>query len=300
MQLLMVDSTVQNYFDERRTWIDAHLDALASRTGAPAPLESALRAALTSAGKRVRGTLTVAAAEAAGAKGQSVLDAAAAMEMIHTASLILDDLPAMDDALMRRGAPALHRAHGEDVAILTAVALLNHAYGLVAGNHRNVAPRRWPMGEVVQRLVNAVGWDGSVAGEAVDLHSEGSSLDFHTLEFIHSRKTGALFVAAAVIGAMLGNAPPPAVRSLEIYAKNLGLAFQITDDILDVTGDAARLGKDVGKDEQRLTFVKLAGVEGARKLTAELVETSLLAIRPLGRPAEPLRTLALMVRDRSA
>src|SRR5712691_9039707 len=262
---------------------------MAARTGAPAPLREPLQRALTSSGKRVRGVLLMAAGESAGAKAEKLVDAAAAMEMIHASSLILDDLPSMDDALLRRGAPTLHREFGEDLAILTAVALLNHAYGLVAQNHALLTPRRWPAAAVVQRVVEAVGWDGTVAGEAVDLHSEGSRLDFDTLEFIHSRKTGALFVAAAAVGGMLANMNPAMLQRVEVFAKNLGLAFQITDDVLDVTGTPEVLGKDVGKDEQRLTFVKLAGVEGARKLSEELVETSLSAIGGLGAAAAPLR-----------
>ena len=178
--------------------------------------------------------------------------------------------------------PTLHREFGEDLAILSAVALLNHAYGLVAKNHAALNPRQWPMLQVIKRVVDAVGWDGTIAGEAVDLHSEGSNLDFDTLEFIHSRKTGALFVAAAAVGGMLANMSPAALGRIEVFAKNLGLAFQITDDILDVVGNPEQLGKDVGKDADRLTFVKLAGVDGAKKLSDELVETSLSSISNLG------------------
>ena len=287
---------MNEYFSSRRALIDRFLAEL--RPQAPAPLTAPLRRALESPGKRVRGVLTIAAGEAAGAKREKLVRAAAAMEMIHASSLVLDDLPAMDDALLRRGAPALHREFGEDLAILSAVALLNHAYGLVAEAHAECAPRRWPMQQVVQRVVDAVGWDGTIAGEAVDLHSEGSNLDFGTLEFIHSRKTGALFVAAAAVGAMLANVHPAPLQRIEVFAKNLGLAFQITDDILDVTSTPETLGKDVGKDAQRLTFVKLAGVEGARKLSEELVETSLTALEPLGAAAKPLRDLAMVVRGR--
>ncbi len=285
-------------FESRRTLVDEYLRALAARTGAPKPLIEPLQRSLTSSGKRVRGILTLAAGEAAGCKAEKLVEAAAAMEMIHACSLILDDLPSMDDALLRRGAPALHREFGEDLAILTAVSLLNHAYGLVAKNHAALNPRQWPVQQVIKRVVDAVGWDGTIAGQAVDLHSEGSKLDFDTLEFIHSRKTGALFVAAAAVGAMLGNISAAALGRIEVFAKNLGLAFQITDDILDVTGEPEQLGKDVRKDEQRLTFVKLAGIEGAQKLSEELVETSLSSIANLGAPATPLRELAAMVRDR--
>ena len=283
---------------DRRRLIDTYLRNLAERTGAPKPLIEPLRRSITSSGKRVRGILTLAAGEAAGCKPEKLVDAAAAMEIIHTCSLILDDLPSMDDATLRRGAAALHREFGEDLAILAAVSLLNHAYGLIAKNHAALNPRQWPLQQVIKRVVDAVGWDGTIAGQAVDLHSEGSRLDFGTLEFIHSRKTGALFVAAAAVGAMLANISAAALGRIEVFAKNLGLAFQITDDILDVTGDAEQLGKDVGKDEQRLTFVKLAGIEGARKLSEELVDTSLTSIANLGAAADPLRELAEMVRNR--
>jgi geranylgeranyl diphosphate synthase type II len=287
-----------DYFSARRALVDQTLAELASRTGAPAPLAAPLTRALGSAGKRVRGILLIAVGEAFGCRPEKLVRAAAAIEMIHASSLILDDLPSMDDALLRRGAPTLHREFGEDLAILSAVALLNHAYGLVAQAHAETSPRRWPMQQVVQRVVDAVGWDGTIAGEAVDLHSEQERLDFHTLEFIHSRKTGTLFVAAAAVGGMLANIHSAPLQRIEVFAKNLGLAFQITDDVLDVTSNPETLGKDVGKDEQRLTFVKLAGVEGARKLSEELVETSLAAIEPLGASARPLRELAILVRDR--
>jgi geranylgeranyl diphosphate synthase type II len=286
------------YFVSRRVLVDRYLETLAARTGAPRALDPALRAALTSPGKRVRALLTIAVGESFGCKAEKLVPAAAAIEMIHTSSLILDDLPAMDDALLRRGQPTLHREFGEDIAILSAVALLNHAYGLVAGVHAELSPRRWPMQQVLQRVVDAVGWDGTIAGEAVDLHSQDAHLDFDALEFIHSRKTGALFVAAAALGGMLANCHPAPLQRVEVFAKNLGLAFQITDDVLDVTSNPEVLGKDVGKDEQRLTFVKLAGVDGARKLSEELVDTSLAAIEPLGSTARPLRELASMVRAR--
>lgn len=289
---------MNDYFTSRRALIDGFLAGLSTRLGAPHPLNAPLQRSLASAGKRVRGILTIAVGEAVGCRAEKLVPAAAAMEMIHTSSLILDDLPSMDDALLRRGAPTLHREFGEDLAILSAVALLNHSYGLVAQNHASLSPRRWSLATVVQRVVDAVGWDGTIAGEAVDLHSEGSTLDFDTLELIHSRKTGALFVAAAAVGGMLANIDAARLHRIEIFAKNLGLAFQITDDVLDVVGTPETLGKDTGKDAQRLTFVKLAGIDGARKLSSELVETSLSAIAPLGAAAAPLRGLAALVRDR--
>src|SRR5438270_4053868 len=291
---------VNDYFAARRALIDETLKTIALRAGAPKPLADPLKRALTSSGKRVRGVLLLAAGEASGCKAEKLADAAAAIEMIHASTLILDDLPSMDDALLRRGQPTLHREFGEDLAILSSVALLNHAYGLVAKNYAALRPRQWPMLQVIKRVVDAVGWDGTIAGEAVDLHSETSRLDFDTLEFIHSRKTGALFVAAAAVGAMLANISPAALGRVEVFAKNLGLAFQITDDILDVTGSAEQLGKDVGKDADRLTFVKLAGIDGAKNLRDDPVATSLSAISNLGTAAAPLRDLATIVRDRTS
>ncbi len=290
---------MNDYFAARRALIDEALRNIAQRAAAPKILAEPLKRALTSPGKRVRGVLMMAVGESVGIKPEKLADAAAAMEMIHASSLILDDLPAMDDALLRRGQPTLHREFGEDLAILAAVALLNHSYGLVARNYAALNPRQWTMQQVIKRVVDAVGWDGTIAGEAIDLHSEGSHLDFDTLEIIHSRKTGALFVAAAAVGGMLANISPAALGRIEIFAKNLGLAFQITDDILDVIGTPEHLGKDVGKDADRLTFVKLAGVEGAKKLSDELAETSLASIANLGPNAAPLRDLAILVRDRT-
>ncbi len=280
--------------------MNARLAKLASEAKAPHVLRAPLAKAITSHGKRVRGVLTLTVGEALGARAEKLVDAAAAFELIHASSLILDDLPSMDDAELRRGEPALHRAFGEDLAILAAVALLNESYALVASSHAALKPRRWPLGSMIERVVNAVGWDGTIAGEAVDLHCEAETLDFHTLEYIHSRKTGALFVASAAVGAMLAGASDAMLRAIEAYAKNLGLAFQITDDILDVTSSTDVLGKDVGKDEGKLTFVRLAGVDGARQLNRELIETSVRAIQSLGSAAEPLRALATMLRDRTA
>ncbi|HEY0592724.1 MAG TPA: polyprenyl synthetase family protein [Thermoanaerobaculia bacterium] len=290
---------MSDHLTDLRSRIGDRLLEIAEAATMPAPLREPVRAAFRSPGKRVRGILVVAAGESCGCRPDALLDAAAAFEMIHTSSLIFDDLPSMDDALLRRGEPTLHRRFGEDLAILAAVALLNHAYALLGRNHRALSPRRWPLSELLDRTVAAVGWDGSVGGQAVDLHSAGAALDFATLEYIHSRKTGALFVAAGAAGAMLANAPPPRVHAIEAYAKNLGLAFQIADDVLDATSTVEALGKDVGKDEERLTFVKLAGLDGARRLAGELLDTSLAAIETLGRAAEPLRALALSLRDRA-
>lgn len=288
-----------DFLSDSRVRIDQELVRIGRTAPMPATLRPPLEAALRSSGKRIRGTLLIAVGEACGASKDRLVPPAAGFEMIHASALILDDLPSMDNAALRRGEPALHKRFGEDLAILTSVALLNHAYGILARAHARAKPKRWPQETLIGRVVEAVGWDGTVGGQAVDLHSEAQSLDFQTLEFIHARKTGALFVAAAACGAMLANSSEGVLRYVEAYAKNLGLAFQITDDILDVTATAQELGKDVHKDDSRLTFVKLAGLEGARQLGNELIETSLKAIEPLGKKGAQLRHLAMTVRDRT-
>jgi geranylgeranyl diphosphate synthase, type II len=291
-------SALAGWLLERRSKIDQHLRSLAAGASMPPVLAEAVSEALASRGKRLRGVLAIAVGESCGLRADRLLDAASAWEMIHTSSLIIDDLPALDDAELRRGQPALHRVFGEDRAILVALALLNHAYGLLSRNHAELSPKRWAHDELVQRAVSAVGWDGTIGGEAVDLYSEGRSLDFQSLEYIHSRKTGALFAASAAAGAILADAHPRILRAVEAYAKNLGLAYQITDDILDATSTVEELGKDVGKDEGKLTFVRLAGLEGARQLSGELIDTSIAAIGVLGERASRLQELALWVRDR--
>lgn len=291
-------SRLISYLGQRRGLLDRHLASLVEQEAMPDVLRAPVEHVIASRGKRLRGVLALAVGEACGGRPEGLLDAAAAVEMIHASSLIIDDLPSLDDAELRRGEPTLHRSCGEDRAILTAVALLNHSYGLISRNHAALTPRRWSHDQLVQTVVRAVGWDGTIGGEAVDLHSEGESLDFQSLEYIHSRKTGALFVASAAVGAMLANGSQAALNAVEAYAKNLGLAYQITDDILDVTSSAEALGKDVGKDQGKLTFVRLAGLEGARQLADELIETSIQAISTLGARTERLRDLAIWIRDR--
>jgi geranylgeranyl pyrophosphate synthase len=223
---------------------------------------------------------------------EQVLPPACAIEMVHTASLILDDLPCMDDAATRRGRPACHIAHGEATAILAAFALQNRAFAILAEGWAG-GPGAETRAAVARALSHAVGLEGMIAGQAQDLAGTDRIIDFPTLEFIHSRKTGALFTAAAALGAL---AARPAERAAIIsYAKNLGLAFQIVDDLIDVSGAEAETGKDVGKDLKKTTFVSFSGVEGARDLAGELIAAAQEALAGLGPRAQPLRDLARYV-----
>jgi geranylgeranyl diphosphate synthase type II len=265
----------------------------------PEPVHRAMHYALTGAGKRVRPALTLAVAELFGARPDAVLDLACAVEMVHACSLVLDDLPSMDDATLRRGRPTVHLAFGESVALLAALALLNRAYSLVAESAHRLAPKRYSSEDMVHHLAAAIGSEGLIGGQALDLLARPESLDLELLEFIHSHKTGALFMAAGELGAMAADARRRDLEIIARYAKNLGLAFQISDDLLDVLGTAGTTGKDVHQDEAKVTFVKLLGVAGAQSLAAELLGFAVDSLAPLGRKADPLRALAHFVQHRT-
>jgi geranylgeranyl diphosphate synthase, type II len=244
--------------------------------------------------KRVRPVLVLLCAELCGGRTARALPIAAAVEMVHAASLILDDLPSMDDAPLRRGRPTNHKEFGEAIAILAAFALLNLSFGTIA------AACEPPLAAGLSKLLSdAVGTDGLVGGQAADLLATDQSIDFEMLERIHRGKTGALFVAAASAGALSAGGAPDAVASLAAYAKNLGLAFQIIDDLLDVEGNPAETGKRVRADARKTTFVSFSGMAGARQLARELCETADLALAPFGKRADRLRELSAFVVGRS-
>lgn len=265
----------------------------------PEPVHRAMHYALTGAGKRVRPVLTLAVAELFGERGDPVLDIACAVEMVHACSLVLDDLPSMDDAQLRRGRPTVHRAFGESVALLAALGLLNRAYALVAEGAHRLSLRRYTAEDMIHHLAAAIGSDGLIGGQALDLLASPEELNLDTLEYIHSHKTGALFMAAGELGAMAADARRRDLEVIARYAKNLGLAFQIADDLLDVLATPEETGKDTGKDASKVTFVKLLGVPGAQALEAELLGFAAESLAPLGRKADPLREIARFVQKRS-
>lgn len=289
--------------DELATWLASRRrrveEAVASSVPPlgtpPATLHQALRYTLLLPGKRLRGIVALAACEALRGDAEDAVPFAAAVEMVHAASLILDDLPSMDGATLRRGKPTLHRVVGEANAILASVGLLNHAFAVVA---EAAGAKDRDRSRAVTVLATAVGAEGLVGGQVVDLESTGKRLDLDELEFIHSHKTGALFIAAAELGAMAAGGRERDVDGLRRYAKNLGLAFQITDDLLDYSGDPAKTGKDAGLDRERTTFVNLSGIDGARRLADELIDAAISALEPLGKRGAHLAALAEMVRER--
>jgi geranylgeranyl diphosphate synthase, type II len=274
-------------------------ELLPPATARPEPVHQAMHYALTGAGKRVRPVLTLAVADLFGCRSEPVLDLACAVEMVHACSLVLDDLPAMDDAALRRGRPTVHRVFGESVALLAALALLNRAYALVAEAATRLALRRYTTEDVVHHLAAAIGSDGLIGGQALDLLAKPEEMNLDVLEYIHSHKTGALFMAAGELGAMAAEARRRDLEVIARFAKNLGLAFQISDDLLDVLGTPEETGKDVGKDAGKVTFVKLLGIPGAQALAGELLGFAVDSLAPLGRKADPLRDLVKFVQHRS-
>jgi geranylgeranyl diphosphate synthase type II len=256
-------------------------------------VEQAMAYTALAPSKQVRAVLVMLCAELCRGNVDRAVPAAAAIELVHAASLILDDLPSMDDAPLRRGRRANHLEFGESTAILAAFGLLNLAYGALARGYTPALAAR-----LSSAVSDAVGPAGLIGGQALDLEATDQSIGFETLERIHRGKTGALFVAAAACGALSAGAGPEPIAALAAYAKNLGLAFQIVDDLLDVAGTTADTGKAVRADARKTTFVSFSGVDGARQLAAELCETADRALAPFGARADRLRELSAFVANR--
>jgi geranylgeranyl diphosphate synthase type II len=291
------------YLEDKRRLVDAALDRyLPAETVYPPRIHQAMRYSVFAGGKRLRPLLVLMAAEAAGGDEEKAVPAACAVEMVHTYSLIHDDLPAMDDDDLRRGRPTCHRAFDEATAILAGDALLTHAFWLLASELPRLGVPAATIVKVVEELAEAAGVRGLIAGQVVDLAAEGREVDEQELLYIHRHKTAALFVTSLRIGGRLGGAGEPELSALTAFGESLGLAFQIIDDILDVTGETSKLGKRPGSDVRRekATFPRLFGLEGARRRGEEATRQALSAIEPLGAGGRRLRELALylLARDR--
>jgi geranylgeranyl diphosphate synthase type II len=291
-------STFESYAVEMRTRIDAAMDEYTQYdAGCPDRLREAIRYSLLAPGKRLRPTLVLLAAEACQAPRDAAMPAACAVEMIHTYSLIHDDLPAMDDDDMRRGKPTCHKVFGDGLAILAGDALLAQAFEVLARDIRPPAVAA----ACCAVLGHAAGAAQLVGGQADDLGNEFLDGGLETLESIHARKTGAMFLASLRLGALVAQADLVTQRMLEFYGTRLGLAFQITDDLLDVRGDATAVGKRVGKDCDRgkLTFPSLLGVNESVRRAETLIEEACAALEPLAPHASGLDALARYVLERN-
>ena len=290
------------YLSERRERVDRALGGyLRAGSERDADIVTAMAYSVQAGGKRLRPILCLAAAAAVDGKEEEALPAACALEMIHTYSLIHDDLPSMDDDDLRRGKPTCHKAYGEATAVLAGDALLTRAFHVLAEHALGLDPERhgrWL--HIIALLAQAAGHEGMIEGQMRDIAAEGRPLALQELEQLHRLKTGALICAAVRAGAVIGGAGGERLSRLEHYAQCIGLAFQVVDDILDVEGDPLLMGKAAGSDQLRRknTYTALMGLAGARHKAAELITQSLRYLDIFDKKADPLRAVARYVIER--
>ena len=291
---------IQRYLQEQKERVDSALERyLPKKEELASNLYSAMQHSLFAGGKRIRPILSIASFEAAGGKGERILSFACALEMIHTYSLIHDDLPAIDNDDYRRGKPTCHKVFGEAVALLAGDGLLTEAFRLMTHSH---ATERSPGDEallldLISEVAQAAGVSGMVGGQVVDIESEGKPVDLPTVQYIHTHKTGAMILASVRVGARLGGAKETLLKALTRYGESLGLSFQIADDILNVEGKAALMGKQTGTDlfKRKATYPSVLGVEESKIRSKELVEMAIDALKQLGPEADPLREIARFI-----
>jgi len=291
---------INRYLQEKKERVDSALkECLPKREELTRNIYKAMEHSLFAGGKRVRPILSIASFEAAGGTGERILPFACALEMIHTYSLIHDDLPAIDNDDTRRGKPTCHKVFGEAIAILAGDGLLTEAFRLMTirpGKDDSASDDGLVL-DLIREVAQAAGVLGMVGGQVVDIESEGKAVDLPTVQYIHTRKTGAMILASVRVGAKLGGAKEPVLRTLSRYGESLGLAFQIADDILNVEGQAALMGKQAGSDrvKGKATYPSVLGVEESKRRSKELVEMAVEALKSLGPEADPLREIARFV-----
>ena len=302
-QLTPTGMDIREYLERKREEVDHYMQSvIPSAEAMPTTLHESMRYSLFAGGKRVRPILAIAAAEAVGNAGQAVLPVASSLELIHTYSLIHDDLPAMDNDDFRRGKPTNHKVYGEAMAILAGDALLTMAFELCLranAAHGLDAARQV---RLIQELAAGSGNVGMVGGQVLDIQAENKDIDLATLQSIHKHKTGMLIRAAVRMGAITAGATPAQLDDMTVYAENIGLAFQIADDVLNVTGTREELGKNPNTDAQRgkKTYPTFYGVEGAKQLAEDCVTRANGRLASFGAKADPLRELARYITSRKS
>ena len=276
-------------------------DYLAISDGPGSDIYKAMKYSLMAGGKRLRPVLALAVSEMLDGDKNDVLPYACAIEMIHTYSLIHDDLPAMDNDDYRRGIPTNHKVFGEATAILAGDGLLNKAFELMLNSTVSAPDKREEHLKAMQLIARCAGAEGMIRGQMIDLESENSVISGEVLEFMHKCKTGALIKAPVLAGALISGASKEEYDQLEKYAESIGLAFQIKDDIMDVSSSLDQMGKASGRDaaENKSTYVTLFGVEEAERMLDKVIYTAVESLNYFGDKAEFLKSLAVYIKDRS-
>jgi geranylgeranyl diphosphate synthase type II len=294
----MFDLTV--YIKNKNQQINVALEKILHDSLPAEPIVEAMKYSLMAGGKRIRPVLCFAAAEAVGGKPQAVLPAACALEIVHTYSLIHDDLPAMDNDDLRRGKPTCHVAFDEATAILAGDALLTLAFQVLSSVQSTQENQAYGWLRVIHIISNAAGYRGMIRGQMLDMAAEGQHLTVDELKSMHALKTGALIEASLLCGALLADARKGQMDILKTYARNIGLAFQVTDDILNVEGNPKLMGKAVGTDKLRAksTYPAILGIERSRQFAKNLVHEALQALEAFDKKADALRALATYIIDR--
>lgn len=297
-----MEFNIKSYLASKRELVDRKLDSLLKYSPKnTSPLEESIRYSALSGGKRLRPILMIASNEAFGGKEEMVLPIACAIEMIHTYSLIHDDLPCMDDDSLRRGIATNHNVYGEAVAVLAGDALLTDAFNIMVREGLSSGLRPKILTEVVGDISHAAGSKGMIKGQSIDLALEGTKdVSVGQVEKMHSLKTGALIEVSVTVGAKIGGANDKQIKKLITYAKALGLAFQIVDDILDIEGGKG-IGKEVGADarNKKTTYPELVGLKRSKRKAQELTKKAFKALKDFDDKATPLREIALYLADRN-
>jgi len=289
---------IHQYLDQQRQRVDRFLEqSLPDTLSDPKKLYESMRYSLLGGGKRIRPILTIAAAQALGYDNDAMLPFAASLEFVHTYSLIHDDLPAMDDDDYRRGRLTNHKVFGDGMAILAGDALLTMAFELCSQNEEDHGLTVGQQLTIVRELAFGSGHQGMVGGQVMDIQAENQEVDLAHLQKIHSHKTGQLIRAAVRIGGIIGGSSSAQLESLTGYAEDIGLAFQIADDVLNKVGTREELGKDAGTDEKRgkKTYPSFFGIDGARQLGNECVERAVNRLESFDHQADPLRHMAAYI-----
>ena len=293
---------LSSYLFSKQKQVNRTIDEIIDQTTNSSVVVTAMRHSLLAEGKRIRPVLCIAASQAVGGRTEDVLMIACALEMIHAYSLIHDDLPAMDNDDLRRGKPTCHIAFNEATAILAGDALLTLAFEILSSIDLNRIKVnnavKWL--RVINIIAKAAGYKGMIEGQIKDIAAEGNRIGLKDLEKMHALKTGALIEASISTGAILGNGSVEQIQQLNIYAKNIGLAFQVIDDILNVEGDPAVMGKDVGTDQvrEKSTYPSIIGIEKSKEFAKNLVNNALQALDYFDNKSDPLRAIAHYIIDR--